>query len=91
MIHPYDEDYDLFLNELLDNCEFSANEISPDYLVDIWWNSLWIENHPYGSFALVDSNYMPIPIRASRVTIHRAYEKYLQFLVSTNTDSNNQY
>jgi hypothetical protein len=65
MNYPYSREWDIKLNELLDNHEFT--EIG-HYYAKLGNANIWITNHPYASMTLRNPD---IGVRPSRLTIER--------------------
>jgi len=70
MNHPYNKEVDMMINGLLDDYEFTN---IGEYDAKLGATTIWIENHPYASMRLYNSNL--IMFRPSRLTIRRAYIK----------------
>jgi len=73
MNNKYDKGVDKLINELMaKNCFVP---ISP-YTAKLGSATIWISNHPYGSFCLYDEGELS-NLRPSRLTIYRAKRKLL--------------
>jgi hypothetical protein len=70
MNERFSKNWDLHLNYLLDNFEFTNIETCSAYLGN---EHIWIENYPYDCFTPYLHN--AIGFRASRLTILRARKK----------------
>ncbi len=74
MNYPYSEEWDEELNLLMDNHKFIGVDCFTSMLGDV---EVWTENHPHGSFTTYGKGVGKGNYRPSRLTIHRAYKKYL--------------
>lgn len=70
MNHPFNEKWDQKLRGLLSEDVVIENR----HKASFGGVGVWVENHPYASFAPLDSSFFgsPIDIRPSRVTILKA-------------------
>jgi len=82
-IHPYNENWDLDLNEAMEKNTF---EIIDGYTARIGDRTTWIRNHPYGSFTRYEfsmhernvARVMMKQVRPSRRTTHKAMKKFIE-------------
>ena len=74
MVHPYNKQWDIKLNELLDK-ENNVRVIN-EFWADVGGTKVWISNYPYGygDPELLD-------IRPSRATIERLQDAVIESLI----------
>jgi hypothetical protein len=70
--NPYNKQWDIVLNKLLNKHDFSGFRDHTAMLGNI---EVWISNHPYASFSPYKYN---VDYRPSRLTIRKAYKKYIK-------------
>lgn len=75
MNYKYSKEWDLRLNQLMNEHSFTRISDHSAYLGD---TELWISNHPYASFIEMEGSFLirdDNRVRASRLTIYKAHKK----------------
>ena len=78
MNYKYSKEWDLRLNQLMNEHSFTRISDHSAYLGD---TELWISNHPYASFVEMGETFLirdDQRVRASRLTIYKAHKKLEQ-------------
>ncbi len=77
MNYEYSPKWDKELNKLLDEYTFAESKDS-NHTAFLGRMYIWIENHPYASFMPYYATFKgKAKFRASRLTIQRAYKRYI--------------
>ena len=71
--HQYSEDWDRRLRKLMMQHSFKPLD---NYRAELGGIKMWIANHPYASFHIDEDNFR-INVRARRITILEAGDKYI--------------
>lgn len=78
MNYKYSKEWDLRLNQLMNEHSFTRISDHSAYLGD---TELWISNHPYASFVEMGETFLirdDQRVRASKLTIYKAHKKLEQ-------------